>query len=73
MKGVTTHATELTTFCVEITIMFLQCGVTDMIDLEKSIWGEVTLRGMASSGILNMCSQCPGQAVLLGESFTLPP
>ena len=22
----TTHATELTTFCVEITIMFLQCG-----------------------------------------------
>ena len=29
-------------------------GVTDMIDLEKSIWGEVTLRGMASSGILNM-------------------
>ena len=48
-------------------------GVTDMIDLEKSIWGEVTLRGMASSGILNMWSQCPGQAVLLGESFTLPP
>ena len=27
-KRVTTHATELTTFCVEITIMFLQCGLS---------------------------------------------